>query len=385
MVPQHQDQASGLSIYAERRARLQQTLFEGERAPDAVLITQGANVSYLTGFTGSFAWLVLTPDRAHLITSGIYATQIAEEVPNIPCTVYAPGEESGAVLADLLQQWGVRRLGIENSNSIAFLRDLRKHLRKAQIAPLLLKGAVEKMRLIKDAFELERIRAAVAIADSAFEHVQRMLQPGVAEWDIAMEIDFYIRRQGAYPAFETLVVSGERSALPHGKPTERKLERGDFVTLDFGARYHGYCSDLTRTVVIGYASKEHRRLYYAVLDALERSLTAIRPGKTGRQIDKVARRALEKHGLADYFRHSLGHSLGIAVHDGAGFSPREKTKLQPGMVLTVEPGVYLPGFGGVRIEEDVLVTEAGCEVLSRAPRALMVFDYGGPIPDAGRE
>lgn len=375
MVPQHQNQTAGLSVYAERRARLRQTLFEGERAPDAALITQIANVSYLTGFTGSFAWLVLLPDRAHLITSGIYATQIGMEVSDIPAIVYSPGEESGAVLADLLQQEGVRTLGVESSNSVAFIKGLRKHLRKVGITLVLLKNVVDKMRLIKDAYELERIRAAVGIADAAFEHVQRMLQPGVAEWDIAMEIDFYIRRQGAYPAFETLVVSGERSALPHGKPTERKLERGDFVTLDWGARYQGYCSDLTRTVVIGYASKEHRRIYYAVLDALERSLDAIRPGKTGRAIDKVARRTLEKHGLADYFRHSLGHSLGIHVHDGAGFSPREKTKLQPGMVLTVEPGVYLPGFGGVRIEEDVLVTETGCEVLSRSPRELMVAGY----------
>jgi len=364
-----------LSVYAERRAHLQKTLFEGVRAPDAALITQIANVNYLTGFTGSFAWLVLLPDRAHLITSGIYATQIGMEVPDIPTTVYAPGEESGAVLADLLQSWNVRTLGIESSNSIAFLKGLRHRLRKAQITPVLLKAEIEKMRLIKDAFELERIRAAVAIADAAFEHVQRMLQPGVAEWDIAMEIDFYIRRQGAYPAFETLVVSGERSALPHGKPTERRLERGDFVTLDFGARYQGYCSDLTRTVVISEVSPEQRRLYRAVLDALERSLDAIRPGRTGRAIDKIARRTLEKYGLADYFRHSLGHSLGIQVHDGVGFSPREKTRLQPGMVLTVEPGVYVPGFGGVRIEEDVLVTETGCEVLSRSPRNLMVTGY----------
>jgi Xaa-Pro aminopeptidase len=380
MVPQYQNQAAGLSVYAGRRVRLVQTLFEAKRAPDAALITCIANVSYLTGFTGSSAWLVLTPSHAHLITSGIYATQIGIEVPDLPVTVYTPAEEPSAVLADLLQQWGVRRLGIESSNSIAFLKSLRKHLRRAQITPVLLKDVVEKMRLVKDAFELERIRAAVAIADATFAHVQRVLQPGVAEWDIAMEIDFYIRRQGAYPAFETLVVSGERSALPHGRPTERKLERGDFVTLDFGARYQGYCSDITRTVVIGFASTEHRRLYAAVLETLERSLDAIRPGKTGRQIDRVARRTLEKHGLADYFRHSLGHSIGIAVHDGAGFSPREKGKLQPGMVLTVEPGVYVPGFGGVRVEEDVLVTETGCEVLSRSPRELMVLDYGGVAP-----
>jgi Xaa-Pro aminopeptidase len=375
MVPQHQSHATGLSVYAERRARLQKRLFEGEHAPDAALITHIANVSYLTGFTGSFAWLVLTPDRTHLITSGIYATQIGIEVPDLPTSVYSPGEEAGSMLADLLTSWGVRTLGVESSNSIAFLRGLRKHLRKAHIKPQLLRGAVEKMRLIKDAWELERIRAAVAIADATFEHVLRVLQPGVAEWDIAMEIDFYIRRQGAYPAFETLVVSGERSALPHGKPTERKLQPGDFVTLDFGARHQGYCSDITRTVVIGNASKEHRRIYHAVQEALERSLDAIRSGKTGRAIDRVARRTLEKHGLGDYFRHSLGHSLGLTVHDGAGFAPREKTKLQPGMVLTVEPGVYIPGFGGVRIEEDVLVTETGCEVLSRAPRQLIVCNW----------
>lgn len=384
MVPQHPDSSAGLGVYAARRARLRSALFGSERAPDAALINGLANVSYLTGFTGSYAWLVLSPDREQLLTSGIYATQIRQEVPDIAVAITRPGEEAGAVLTQLLRDWGVWRLGVESSNSIAFLKGLRKHLRKAGITPVLLTGTVEKLRLIKDAFERERIRAAVAIADAAFEHVQRMLQPGVAEWDIAMELDFYMRRQGAYPAFETLVVSGERSALPHGKPTERKLQRGDFVTLDFGARYQSYCSDLTRTVVIGTASSEHRRLYFAVLEALERSLEAIRPGRRGRDIDAIARRTLDRHGLSDYFGHGLGHSLGLTVHDGAGFSPREKTRLQPGMVLTVEPGVYVPGFGGVRIEEDVLVTETGCEVLSRSPRELMVFDYGGLIAVNGR-
>jgi len=232
---------------------------------------------------------------------------------------------------------------------------------------------VDKLRLVKDADEIARLRAAARIADATFEHIQRLFQPEVAEWDLAMEIDFYIRRQGAYPAFDTIAVSGERTALPHGKPTERRLQKGDFVTVDFGARLDGYCSDMTRTVVIGAASPEQRRLYTAVLDALNRAIEAIRPGVKGKHIDALARQTIESHGLGDYFVHSLGHSVGIAVHDGAGLSFRDKKPLEAGMVLTVEPGVYVPGFGGVRLEQMVLVTPDGCELLTHAPIELQEY------------
>jgi len=382
MVSQYQTQATGLSAvvsasalaapnYAERRAQLRRQVFGGKQPPDAVLINSPANLYYLTGFTGSFGALLITPDAERFLTGGIYATQAQSEIPDIPIVLNPTLQEFNATLTEVVRELGARTLGVESGNSVAGLQVLRKAARKAGVRVLPIGAPVEKLRRVKDDYEIARVRDAAALADATFQHIQRLFQPEVAEWDIAMEIDFYMRRQGAYPAFDTIAVSGERTALPHGKPTERRLQKGDFVTVDFGARLNGYCSDLTRTVVIGKASAEQRKLYYAVLEALERCIAAIKPGKQGKQIDALARQVLERYGLADYFGHGLGHSLGILVHDGSGLSFRDKTPLEAGMVLTVEPGVYVPGFGGVRIEQDVVVTETGCEVLTHAPVELM--------------
>ncbi|MCX7925052.1 MAG: Xaa-Pro peptidase family protein [Fimbriimonadales bacterium] len=373
MVSQHQNQAAGVN-YAERRAKLRKAVFESKKPPNALLITSTANLYYLTGFTGSFGALLLTPDSERFLTGGIYATQAQGEIPDIPITLNPTLKEFNETLAETAKEMGATLLGVESGTSIAGLQGLRKAMRKAGVRVKPVGAPVDKLRKVKDPYEIARLRDAAQLADATFQHIQRLFQPEVAEWDIAMEIDFYIRRQGAYPAFDTIAVSGERTALPHGKPTERRLQKGDFVTVDFGAKLNGYCSDLTRTVVIGKASPEQRKLYNAVLEALQRSIEAIKPGKRGKQIDARARKVLEKHGLADYFGHGLGHSLGILVHDGSGLSFRDKKPLEAGMVLTVEPGVYVPGFGGVRIEQDVVVTETGCELLTHAPVELMEFN-----------
>lgn len=374
MVSQHQAQGAGVD-YAGRRARLRKAVFVGKQPPDAVLIANTANLFYLTGFTGSFGALLLTPDAERFLTGGIYATQAQQEVPDIPQVINPTLKEFNETLAETVHALSVRTLGVESSMAVAGLMGLRKAMRKVGVRLKPIGAPVEKLRRIKDADEIARLRRAAALADATFQHIQRLFQPEVAEWDIAMEIDFYLRRQGAYPAFDTIVVSGERSALPHGKPTERRLQRGDFVTVDFGARLEGYCSDLTRTVVIGKATAEHRKIYNAVLEALERCIEAIKPGVRGKRIDALARRVLAKHGLDGYFGHSLGHSLGISVHDGTGLSFRDTQPLEAGMVLTVEPGVYVPGFGGVRIEQDVLVSESGCELLTHAPTVLMECEW----------
>ncbi|MFN7017895.1 MAG: M24 family metallopeptidase [Fimbriimonadales bacterium] len=376
MVPQYQNQAAGLSApYPERRAKLRQAVFADQRPPDALLVSNSANLYYLTGFTGSFGALLITPDTERFLTSGIYATQAQSEVADIPIILNPTVKEFNETLAETTKQLGARLLGVESGMTVAGLQGLRKAMRAVGVRVKPIGAPVEQLRRVKDGYELARLRDAAALADAAFEHCQRLFQPEVAEWDIAMEIDFYLRRQGAYPAFDTIAVSGERTALPHGKPTERRLQKGDFVTVDFGAKLNGYCSDLTRTVVIGKATTEQRRLYYAVQEALLRSIDALKPGKRGQQIDALAREVLDKHGLADYFGHSLGHSLGILVHDGSGLSFRDKTPLEAGMVLTVEPGVYVPGFGGVRIEQDVVVTESGAALLTHTPVELMEFDW----------
>jgi Xaa-Pro aminopeptidase len=370
MVSQSQDQTDGLT-YALRRARLRESVFGGKSPPDALLVVNASNLLYLTGFTGSFGALLLTPDAERFLTGGIYATQAQREVADIPIVVNPTLKEFSETVVETAQALGVRTLGFENSASLAWLQGMRKPMRKAKIRLKSVGAPVEQLRRVKDAHEIACLRATAQLADATFAHIQRLFQPEIAEWDIAMEIDFYMRRQGAYPAFDTIVVSGERSALPHGKPTERRLQKGDFVTVDFGAKLNGYCSDLTRTVTIGSASPEQRRLYTAVLDAANCALDAIRPGVTGKQVDALARKTIESYGLVDYFVHSLGHSVGIAVHDGSGLSFRDKKPLEAGMVLTVEPGVYVPGFGGVRIEQVVLVTPNGCEPLTCAPMELL--------------
>jgi Xaa-Pro aminopeptidase len=350
--------------------------FEDKEKPiDTLLLTNMTNIRYLTGFTGSFAWLIVQPERVLLLSSGIYVNQIAAECPDIPFQRTSL-KDSAETLYESLKEMGAKKLGVEaGAISYRMAMDLMEKVEGLELVPL--KGSAEPLRLIKTADELHRIRQAVGIADAAFTHVQRMLQPEAVEWDIAMELDFFMRRQGAYPAFETLVISGERSAYPHGRPTEKRLQHGDFVTLDFGARLNGYCSDITRTVVIGKATLEQKRVYNAVLETLETAIAAIRPGKKGNEIDRLARGVLAKHGLDEHFGHGLGHSIGLTVHDGSGFSQREENELKAGMVATVEPGVYIPGFGGVRIEEDILITETGCEVLSQSPRHLMEFDWNG--------
>jgi Xaa-Pro aminopeptidase len=200
-----------------------------------------------------------------------------------------------------------------------------------------------------------------------------MLQPGATEYDIGLEIEFFFRRNNADLAFAPIVVSGERSARPHGHPSEKRLESGDFVTMDFGAKLNGQCSDLTRTVVIGEATDRHRQVYAAVLEAELAGIAALKPGAKARDVDAIAREVLGKAQLAEYFGHGLGHGLGSVVHDLGRLAPTSTDIIEVGQVWTVEPGVYIPGFGGVRIEDDVLVTESGPEVLTHTPKEFLVL------------
>jgi Xaa-Pro aminopeptidase len=209
------------------------------------------------------------------------------------------------------------------------------------------------------------MRAACALADACYTHVLRMIQTGVTEYDVALDIEFYFRRSGAELAFSPIVVSGERSARPHGVPSEKKLEKGDFVTMDFGAKLDGYCSDLTRTVVVGEASDRHKEVYEAVLAAQLAAIEGIRPGMQTKDVDAIARDILAEKGLAEYFGHGLGHGLGSVVHDVGRMGPTATDVVEVGQVWTMEPGVYIPGFGGVRIEDDVMCTKSGPEVLSQ--------------------
>ncbi len=357
--------------FPQRVQKLQSQLDEQE--VDAFLITSRLNVRYLSGFTGSAGNLLIGRDFAVLLTDSRYTLRARSEAPGFE--VVAPADPDDDELKEQLEARKLQKVGFEFVNvTVSTLQSWKQKYRKLKIKWEPVNTLVENLRLVKDAEEIASIRKACGIADAAFQHIQLFLQPEAVELDLVMELEFYMRRQGARrPAFESIVASGPNSAIPHAEPGERRFQSGDFVTLDFGAEVDGYCSDITRTVVIGKASDEQKRIYQAVLDAQLRAIEAIKPGVKGKDIDAIARQSIADAGYGDYFTHSLGHSIGLSVHDGMGFSQKSEVVLEPGMVFTVEPGIYIEGLGGVRIEDDVLVTEDGAEVLTQSPKHLMEF------------
>ena len=330
---------------------------------DALYITRPENVRYLSGFPHpEDAQVLLTPEGAFLLTDPRYPE--AERESQIPAKVLRR-EEREALLKDLRG-----RVGFEAEHlPYAALERLREMV-PVEWVPT--KGVIERLRLKKTPEEVARIRKAQALAEKALERALSLLKPGVEEREVALEIEFFLRKAGAEgAAFPPIVASGVRGALPHAGASEKRLEAGELVTLDLGAKVAGYHSDMTRTVALGKPPLEMRRVHQAVLSALEVALENLRPGRTGKEVDALAREELKRHGLDRYFVHSLGHGVGLAVHEGPSLSPYTEEVLEPGMVVTVEPGVYLPGVGGVRIEELVLLTEDGMELLSRFPRGYM--------------
>ncbi len=341
---------------------------------EAVLVSDIANVRWASGFTGSFGFAIVTPTAGVFISDSRYAVQAREQVTTLDVVTFATPTDVMDVIAEQAKKLGVGTLKFESDSATYGTYDSwTKKLQGIQLEPL--SGFFDSLRLVKTADEVRRIRAACGIADAAFEHVRRLIQPGLTEWDLAIEIDFFIRRQGADSAFHTIAVSGANSARPHGVPSEKKLENGDFVTMDFGAKVEGYCSDITRTVVAGTASDRHREVYGQVLKAQLAALEMMRPGVAAADIDKKSRDVLDEIGLAKYFGHGLGHGLGSVVHDSGRLNPSSTAVLEEGQVWTVEPGVYIADFGGVRIEDDVLVTSNGIEILTKSTKELL--ELGG--------
>ncbi len=337
---------------------------------DAILIAKGENRTYLTGFTGSAGVALTTGREALLLVDFRYVEQAAAEAPGWE-VVKVPRQGTETV-AELVRGRELRRMGFE-SDGLTFKQfdELAKAVRPTDLVPV---DGIDRLRWVKDAGELAHIRSAAAIADAAFAHTQRMLHPGVRERDVALELEFFMRRHGAdKEAFETIVASGVRSSLPHGVASDKLLGRGEFVTLDFGAVVDGYHSDCTRTVVLGEPSPRHREVYDLVLTAQQTALAGLRPGVSARDADALARQVIAGAGHGDHFGHGLGHGVGLAIHEGPGLSPREDATLEAGMTVTVEPGVYLPGWGGVRIEDLVVITGTGCDVLTTAPKHLMIL------------
>lgn len=337
---------------------------------DALLIHKPENRTYLTGFTGSAGVALITGSDALLLVDFRYVEQAAAEASG--WEVVKVSRQATETVVEIARGRELRRIGFE-SDGLTYKQhsDLAKALQPSELVPV---DGLDRLRWVKDTEEIAHIRKAAAIADAAFAHVQSVLRPGVRERDVAVELEFFMRRHGAdKEAFETIVASGVRSSLPHGRVSDKVLGSGEFVTLDFGAVVRGYHSDCTRTVVLGEASPRHREIYELVLTAQQRALAGLRPGLTTKDADALARQVITDAGYGDQFGHGLGHGVGLAIHEGPALSPREDATLEAGMVVTVEPGVYLPGWGGVRIEDLVVITPDGCEILTRAPKHLMML------------
>ena len=339
---------------------------------EALLVADATNVGWLTGFTGSYARVLVTGEDARFITDSRYAIQAGEQVPSLPLESFASPTNGDAFVGERARDMGISRLAFEAATTTyAAYEEMARKMPNVALTPA--PDLFGELRMVKSEDEVAAIRKACAIADACFGHLCRLIQPGMTEYDLQLELEFYLRRAGAGIAFEPIVVSGERSARPHGKASEKPLANGDFVTMDFGANVEGYNSDLTRTIVVGEATDRHREVYGQVLLAEMAALDSMRPGVKARDVDALARRILDEKGLAEYFGHGLGHGLGRVVHDGGRMNATSEDVLAPGQVWTVEPGVYIPGFGGVRIEDDVVVTETGIEILTSSPKELLVL------------
>jgi Xaa-Pro aminopeptidase len=354
---------------SERLSRVRAYLAENSDKFEAFFVTRPENRAYLSGFTGSSGYLLVTANDALLFTDGRYTEQAAAQAQSWTIVrIQRPYELS---VAKEIESLNIKSLGFE-ADHITYADYLSWSGKLNAVSWMPTFGDVSKLRQRKDAQEVESIRKAVEIADAAFVHILGFIRPGLTERDVAIELELKMRRLGAERnAFDTIVASGWRSALPHGRASDKVIEAGDFVTMDFGAHYQGYNSDITRTIVVGKPTDRQREIYNLVLEAHTASAAAVKPGARCNEVDSISRQVFEKAGQLDYFLHSVGHNLGREVHEAPFLTPTDETPLEPGMVLTIEPGLYYSDWGGVRIEDDLVVTNDGSLVLPQSPKELI--------------
>ncbi|MBH0160153.1 MULTISPECIES: M24 family metallopeptidase [Fictibacillus] len=340
---------------------------------DALLVTSSSNRFYLSGFKGSSGVLLITKDEAILVTDFRYKTQAAEQAEGYRVVMHT--DPIPQEVAKLTKELSVRKLGFEQDHvTYSTYRTYEKQLDDNTTELVPVSGLVEKLRLIKDESEIKIVKDAASIADAAFSHIIEYIRPGLTEREVSNELEFFMRKNGAISSsFDIIVASGYRSALPHGVASDKKIETGELVTLDFGAYYKGYCSDITRTVAIGNVSDELKEIYQVVYDAQMLGMKGIKPGMTGKDADALTRDYIASKGYGDYFGHSTGHGIGLDVHEGPALSMKSDTILEPGMLVTVEPGIYISGLGGVRIEDDALITKDGNESLTYSTKTLLTL------------
>ncbi len=337
------------------------------REGDSVLIYGKANRRYYASFTGTSGFIYSDSGNDYFLTDSRYVEQAKKQ-----CKGFEVIETSNDhTVFDFLAERRPNRLFVEGNHvTMAFQVKLEKSLKNAVLVGL--DDIIASQRIVKDNIEIENISYAAKIADKAFSHIIKFIRPGLSENEIALELEFFMRRNGASGlSFETIVASGARSSMPHGTATDKIVEKGEFITMDFGCVYEGYCSDMTRTVHLGAASKEEKSVYGIVLKAQKKALEYIRNGALASSVDKIARDIIIENGYGDFFGHGLGHGVGLDVHESPRLSPGNDDSLSSGMVVTDEPGIYLPGKFGVRIEDLLVVRDEGFEILSNSTKELI--------------
>ena len=349
----------------EQRRRAVQTALTGDKPTnkaDALLVSSPANVRYLTGYAGSNGLVLVTPSETHFFTDPRYALEASQ---NITCKLHiAKGPLSEAV-SSVVKRKKLKKIGFEPAWLNLEQHQKLKHLLPLGYSLLPLPGVVENLRMTKSPAEIDQIRKSVRVNSEAYARTLGRVRLGMRERDIAAELDYQMRLHGAEKAaFDTIVAAGARTALPHAQPTSKRLEENDLLLIDMGACLDGYMSDMTRMAFLGTPTKRVQALYGAVLEAQMAAIQVVRPGVTAARVDAAAREVLKKHGLDRQFVHSTGHGLGLEIHEGPRIGKKDQTKLRAGMAITIEPGAYIDGLGGVRIEDTVLVTASGREVLT---------------------
>jgi Xaa-Pro aminopeptidase len=343
----------------------------GRNKLDAMLFTDLLNIRYLAGYSGSSGMLLVNPRGADFLTDFRYKEQSAREVKGARITI---------ITTSLMQEISqlpsfkkARTVGIEEQNlSYAQFLQLQKLAPKKKFVPV--SNLAENLRQVKSAAEIQKIAKAAHIADQAFASIVKFIKPGMTEKLIAAQLDHTLKMLGSTnPSFDSIVGSGPNGALPHAQPGDRQVRKGDFIVLDFGAIHRGYHSDMTRTVCLGKPSEKHLKIYDIVTRAQAAGLKAVRAGVKGREADAAARKIIDDAGYGKYYGHGLGHGVGLAVHEAPGVGMKAENILPENSIVTVEPGIYLPGWGGVRIEDLVAVARGGCRILSRSPKKLITI------------
>ncbi|MEH7522159.1 Xaa-Pro peptidase family protein [Bacillus sp. JJ1503] len=337
---------------------------------DGMLITSEYNRRYMTNFTGSAGVVLISGENAQFITDFRYIEQASAE-----CEGYEIVKHAGSIpdeVAEQAKKLGIKKLGFEQDHLTFSAYKAYEKAVDTELVPV--SGEIEKLRLIKSEAEIKILKAAADIADAAYKHILEFIRPGITELDVSNELEFFMRKAGAASSsFDIIVASGYRSALPHGRASDKVIEKGDFVTLDFGAYYNGYISDITRTLAVGEPDAKLKEIYDIVLQAQLRGMNGIKPGMSGKEADALTRDYITEKGYGENFGHSTGHGIGLEVHEGPTLSFKSDVILEPGMVVTVEPGIYIPGLGGVRIEDDTVITKDHNESLTHSTKELIIL------------